>query len=149
MKAVNPYLNFDGKAEEAFNFYKSVFGGEFMGTGIMHIKDMPDMPNMPNLPEEEKNRVMHVSLPLGNGQVLMASDIMPSMGHKLNVGNNNYICLSTESREESDKLFNALSKEGVVEMPLQDQFWGDYYGSFKDKYGVCWMISYSKGQQEA
>ncbi|TAN13216.1 MAG: VOC family protein [Chitinophagaceae bacterium] len=145
MKAVNPYLNFDGQAEEAFNFYKSVFGGEFMGTGIMHMKDTPGAGEM-NLSEEEKNRVMHVSLPLGNGQVLMASDIVPSMGHKLTVGNNNYICLSTSSREESDRIFNALSKDGVVEMPMQDQFWGDYYGSFKDKFGVCWMISYSKNR---
>lgn len=143
MKAANPYLNFDGKTEEAFNFYKSVFGGEFMGNGIMRMKDTPGCSEM-NLTEEEKNRVMHVSLPLANGQVLMASDIIPSMGHKLTVGNNNYICLSTASREESDRIFNGLSKGGVVEMPMQDMFWGDYYGSFKDKYGVCWMISYSK-----
>lgn len=145
MKAANPYLNFDGKAEEAFNFYKSVFGGEFAGNGIMRMKDTPGSDKM-NLREEEKNRVMHVSLPLGNGQVLMASDIVPSMGHKLVVGNNNYICLSTGSREESDRIFNALSKDGVVEMSMQDMFWGDYFGSFQDKYGVCWMISYSKNQ---
>lgn len=141
MKAVNPYLNFDGKTEEAFNFYKSVFGGEFMGHGIMRIGDVPDMPD---LSEEEKDRVMHIALPLGNGQVLMASDILPSMGHKLTVGNNNYISIFTDSREEADKLFNALSVGGEIEMPLQDQFWGDYFGSFKDKYGVCWMLNYPK-----
>lgn len=143
MKAANPYLNFDGKAEEAFKFYKSVFGGEFMGNGIMRMQDTPGCDEM-NLTEEEKNRVMHVSLPLGNGQVLMASDIIPSMGHQLTTGNNNYICLSTGSREESDKIFNGLSEGGKVEMPMQDMFWGDYYGSFKDKFGVCWMISYNK-----
>jgi len=143
MKAVNPYLNFDGNTEEAFNFYKSVFGGEFMGNGMMRMSDVPDMPG---LSDEEKNRVMHVSLSLGNGQVLMGSDILPSMGHKLTVGNNNYISLSTNSREEADRLFEGLSGGGEVEMPMQDQFWGDYFGSFKDKYGVCWMINYSNNQ---
>lgn len=141
MKAVNPYLNFDGQAEEAMNFYKSVFGGDFMGNGVMRMRDMD---GMPNLSEEEKNRVMHVSLPLDNGQVLMASDIMPSMGHKLTQGNNNYVSIFTESREEADRLFSALSLGGTVEMPIGDQFWGDYFGSFKDKYGVCWMINYSE-----
>ena len=144
MKAVNPYLNFDGQAEEAMNFYKSVFGGDFAGNGVMR---MGDAPGMSGLSEEEKNRVMHVSLPLNNEIMLMASDILPSMGHKLIVGNNNYISLAPESREEADRLFNGLSQQGHVEMPMQDQFWGDYFGSFKDKYGVCWMINYSKGQQ--
>lgn len=139
MKTINPYLNFDGQTEEAFNFYKSVFGGEFMGNGIMR---MSGVPGMPDLPEEEKNRVMHVSLPLENGQVLMGSDIVPSMGHKLTIGNNNYISIFTDSREESDKLFNALSEGGEIEMPMQDQFWGDYFGSFKDKFGICWMINF-------
>lgn len=142
MKAVNPYLNFDGQAEEAMNFYKSVFGGAFGGNGVMRMSDVPDMPK---IPEEEKNRVMHISLPLDNGQVLMASDIMPSMGHKLTVGNNNYISIFADSREEADRLFNALSPGGEIEMPMQDQFWGDYFGSFKDKFGVCWMISHNNG----
>jgi len=144
MKAVNPYLNFDGKAEEAMNFYKSVFGGNFAGNGIMR---MGDAPGMSSLSEEEKNRVMHISLPLNNGSILMASDIVPSMGHKLVVGNNNYISLAPESREEADRIFKGLSDGGQVEMPMQDQFWGDYFGSFKDKFGVCWMINFSKGQQ--
>ena len=99
------------------------------------------------LPEEEKNRAMHISLPLNKDSTLMASDILPSMSHKLLVGNNNYISLAPESREEADRIFKVLSQGGQVEMLMQDQFWGDYFGSFKDKYGVCWMINYSKEQQ--
>lgn len=135
---VNPYLNFDGKAEEAFNFYKSVFGGEFAGAGIMR---MGDAPGCENITAEEKNRVMHVSLPIGDGAVLMASDTMPSMGHELKVGNNNYISLHPDSKEEADRLFAGLSAGGKVEMPMEDMFWGDYFGSFQDKYGVQWMIN--------
>ncbi len=140
MKQVNPYLNFDGNAEEAFYFYKSVFGGEFLGQGIMRMGDVPGVEEL-KISEEEKQRVMHVSLRLDNGQYLMASDILPSMGHKLNVGNNNYISIFAESREEADRLFAGLSAGGEVEMPMQDQFWGDYFGSLKDKYSVCWMIN--------
>lgn len=142
MKTINPYLNFDGQAEEAMNFYKSVFGGEFTGSGIMRMRDIPEMPGMDGLSEDEKNRVMHVSLALGNGQLLMASDTVPSLGHKLTVGNNNYISIFPEDRAEADRLFHGLSEGGEVEMPMQDQFWGDYFGSFKDKFGVCWMINY-------
>ena len=136
---VNPYLNFDGKSEEAFNFYKSVFGGEFLG----NVSKMSDAPGTENLPEDEKNRVMHIALPIGNGTVLMASDIVPSMGHVLNQGNNNYISIHPDSKEEADRLFNGLSEGGQVEMPIEDQFWGDYFGSFKDKYGVGWMVNYN------
>ena len=90
---------------------------------------------------------MHIALPIGN-DLLMASDIVPSMGHKLTVGNNNYISIFPESREEADRLFNGLSVGGAVEMPMQEQFWGDYFGSFTDKYGIGWMINYStQGQQ--
>jgi len=138
MAKLNSYLNFDGNAEEAFIFYKSVFGGEFAG-GIMR---MGEAPGGENITEAEKDRVMHVALPITGGDVLMASDTMPSAGQKLVVGNNNYICISPESKEEADRLFAGLSEGGEVEMPMQDQFWGDYFGSFKDKYGVCWMISY-------
>lgn len=145
MKTINPYLNFDGETENAMNFYKSVFGGEFMGAGIMRMGDVPAMPGMAKLTEEEKNRVMHVSLPLENGQVLMASDTVPSLGHKLTRGNNNYISIFAEDRAEADRLFHGLSEDGEVEMPMQDQFWGDYFGSFKDKFGVCWMINFSGG----
>ncbi|MBX3241267.1 MAG: VOC family protein [Chitinophagaceae bacterium] len=137
MPKLNPYLNFDGKAEEAFNFYKSVFGGEFLG----EIHKIGNAPGTEDLPEEEKNRVMHIALPVGN-DLLMASDIIPSAGHKLIEGNNNHISIFPDSREEADRLFNGLSAGGEVEMPLADQFWGDYYGSFTDKYGIKWMINY-------
>lgn len=134
---VNPYLNFEGKAEEAFKFYQSVFGGE------LFIQKMSDAPGTENLSAEEKDYAMHVSIPIGDGQFLMASDCVPSMGHVLQRGNNNYISISPDSRDEATRIFNGLSEGGTVEMPLDDMFWGDYFGSFKDKYGVCWMINYA------
>lgn len=134
----NPYLNYDGQAEEAFEFYQSVFGGE-----ITKMK-ISEMPGSDQIPENEKNRMMHISLPIGDSTVLMASDIMPSAGHTLNVGNNSYISLHPDSREEADRIFNGLSEGGNIEMPMEDQFWGDYFGSFIDKYGIGWMINYNK-----
>lgn len=133
----NPYLNFDGNAEEAFRFYHAVFGGE------LSVMKMSDAPGAENLSAEEKNRAMHVSLPVGNGQFLMASDCLPSAGHVLTVGNNNYISIAPDSREETERLFNGLSAGGTIEMPLADMFWGDYFGSFADKFGVRWMVNYS------
>ena len=141
MAKMNPYLNFDGTTEAAFNFYKSVFGTEFLG----EINRIGNAPGCEGLSDEEKNRVMHVSLPINNrGDILMASDTVPSMGHKLNVGNNVYVSLHPESKEEADKLFAGLSEGGEVEMPMADMFWGDYFGSFTDKFGTRWMINYSK-----
>jgi PhnB protein len=134
---VNPYLNFDGNAEEAIRFYQSVFGGE------LFVQKMSEAPGTESLSDEEKNRVMHVAIPIGDGQFLMASDIIPSAGHVLNMGNNNYISVTTDSREEADRLFNGLSAGGKIEMPMADMFWGDYFGSFVDKFGVCWMISFA------
>lgn len=139
MPKLNPYLNFDGKAEEAFTFYKSVFGGEFVGG----IHRMGNAPGTENLSEEEKQRVMHIALPIGN-DLLMASDIMPSMNQQLTVGNNNYISVFPDSRQQADEYFKALSEGGKIEMPLEDQFWGDYFGCFSDKYGVYWMINYNE-----
>jgi PhnB protein len=141
MTKLNPYLNFDGNALDAFNFYKSVFGGEFLG-----VMKMADAPGLDKLPENEKDRVMHVSLPIGEN-ILMGSDILPSMGQKLNTGNNNYISINANSREEADQYFNGLSTGGKVEMPMSDQFWGDYFGSLVDKYDIHWMISHSNGNQ--
>ncbi|RYE26241.1 MAG: VOC family protein [Sphingobacteriaceae bacterium] len=134
---INPYLNFDGEAEEAFKFYQSVFGGE------LAIRRMSSAPGLEHLPEEEKNLVLHISLPIGNGQFLLASDIVKSMGHVLHAGNSNYICISPDSRDEATRIFTSLSESGTVEMPLEDMFWGDYFGSFKDKYGVYWMINFN------
>ncbi|HYF31738.1 MAG TPA: VOC family protein [Chitinophagaceae bacterium] len=143
MAKMNPYLNFDGKTEEAFNFYKSVFGGDFMGP--MHR--MRDMPGGDQIPENEKDRIMHVTLPIGDGDHLMGSDTVPSMGHKLVEGNNVQISLHPTSREEADRLFNGLSAGGKVEMPMQDTFWGAYFGSFEDKFGIKWMVNYQHSQQ--
>lgn len=137
---INPYLNFDGNAEEAFRFYQSVFGGE------LFVQKMGEAPGSENLSAEEKGRAMHVALPVGNGQFLMASDCVPSAGHVLHMGNNNYISVAPGSREEADRLFNGLSAGGQVEMPMADMFWGDYFGSFKDKFGVYWMINYAAKQ---
>ena len=137
MKAVNPYLNFNGNTEEAFNFYKSVLGGEF--TMLMRFKDVPDQ----KIPEDAKNQIMHVALPLGKNNILMGTDAPEAMGFNLKVGNNVHISIHAESREEADKLFNGLSAGGNIQMPMADMFWGDYYGSFTDKFGVQWMISYT------
>jgi PhnB protein len=138
MARMNPYLNFDGKAEEAFLFYQSVFGGEFMG-GVHKIGDAP---GCENLPEDEKRRVMHVALPIDENTMLMASDIVPSAGHVLKEGNNVHLSLHPGSREEADRLFNGLSAGGKIEMPMQDTFWGAYYGSFQDRFGIHWMVNY-------
>lgn len=138
MTAVNPYLNFNGNSEEAFNFYKSVFGGDFRT--VMRFKDNPQCADMS---DADKDRIMHIALPIGNNTILMATDSLESLGQKLTVGNNFYICLSPNSKEEADRLFNGLSADGKVEMPIQDMFWGSYWGSFADKFGVQWMIDYS------
>ncbi len=134
---LNPYLNFDGNAEEAFRFYQSVFGGE------LFVQKMDNVPGM-EIPDNEKDRVLHVALPIGQSQFLMASDCLPSQGQVLSVGNNNYISITADSRKEADRLFDSLSAGGELEMPMEDMFWGDYFGSFKDKFGICWMISFNE-----
>jgi PhnB protein len=139
MAKVSTYLNFTRNTEEAFNFYKSVFGGEFVG-GIARFRDIPPSENMPALQEADKNLVMHVALPILGGHVLMGTDAPESMNFKVNFGNNVYINLEPDTRAETQRLFKALSSGGAVEQELQDMFWGDYYGSCKDKYGVHWMF---------
>tara|TARA_R110002050_G_scaffold25604_12_gene68248 strand:+ start:155 stop:583 length:429 start_codon:yes stop_codon:yes gene_type:complete len=136
---VHPYLNFAGQAEEAFNFYKSVFGGEFLAN-----MKMSEIPEGDKLSEQEQNLTMHISLQIAKDTVLMASDIMPSAGQVLQAGSQTYIMLTTESREEADRLFKGLSKGGNVEMDMDDMFWGDYFGSFVDKFGIRWMISFNE-----
>lgn len=135
----HPYLNFDGQAEEAFNMYKSVFGGEFSAN-----MKMTGMPGAEHLPENERNRTMHIALPINQQTILMASDIVPSAGHILKPGTQTYIMLAVDSKEEADRLFSGLSKGGDIEMPIADMFWGDYMGSFTDRFGIKWMVNFLK-----
>ncbi len=141
MSTFNVYLNFAGSTEEAFNFYKSVFGGEF--TSVVRFKDMP-MEGV-TIPKEVEDKIMHIGLPVGKDNVLMATDALESLGQKLTQGNNFYISVHPESKEEADRIFSALSAGGAVEMAMADQPWGDYYGSFEDKFGVRWMVNYHQG----
>ena len=141
MAQVATYLNFNRNTEEAFNFYKSVFGTEFMG--VMRHSDVPVPEGHPGPSEEDRNLIINIALPIMDGHVLMGTDAPESMGFTVTQGNNVHICLMPETREESDRLFTALSDGGKVEMPMQDMFWGDYYGSFTDKFGINWMINCS------
>jgi PhnB protein len=143
MALTSTYLNFPGNTEEAFNFYKSVFGGDFKDGKINRFGDFPPQEGMPPLTEEDKKLVMHVCLPIIGGHLLMGSDAPESMGFKVNKGNNVYIAIHTDSRMEADNLFAKLSKDGKIEMPMQDMFWGDYFGSFTDKYGIQWMLIFA------
>jgi PhnB protein len=145
MNGVNPYLNFDGNAEEAFRFYQSVFGGEI--AVIVRFRDMGGGP--PGTPASELDRVAHVALPFGKDAMLMASDIMPSMGHRLTVGNNFYITLAPESAEEAERLFGALSAGGTIDMALQRTQWAEKFGTCADRFGVQWMVSYPGNVQFA
>jgi PhnB protein len=143
MAKVSTYLNFHRNTEEAFNFYKKVFGGEFTG-GISRFRDIHPSDKVPPLAEEDRNLVMHVVLPILGGHNLMGTDAPESMGFRVNFGNNVYINLEPDTRKETKRLFDALSAGGQVEAELQDMFWGDYYGSCKDKYGVQWMFNCSE-----
>ncbi|MHC1776208.1 MAG: VOC family protein [Lentimicrobium sp.] len=141
MSKVSIYLNFPRQTEEAFNFYKSVFAAEFLGDGIMRFSDIPPSEGMPLIPDADKSLVMHVALPILGGFHLMGSDAPESMGFKVTMGNNAYINLETDTRKETERLFKALSEGGKVEQELQDMFWGDYYGSCADKFGIHWMFN--------
>lgn len=145
MTKVHIYLNFAGNAEEAFEFYRSVFGGEF--SSFVRFDDMP-MEGV-DIPDEDGKKVMHVSLPIGEDSVLMASDTLESLGQRLRPGNNVYVSVHPPSREEADRLFAALTDGGQVEMPIADQMWGDYYGSLEDRFGVHWMINHHPAEAEA
>ena len=142
MARVNTYLNFPRNTEEAFLFYKSVFGGEFSGGGIARFSDIHPSEGAPSMPEEDKNLIMHIELPILGGHVLMGTDAPESMGFKVNFGNNVYISLEPDSRAETKKLFDALAEGGTITMELQDMFWGAYYGSCTDKFGVQWMVNF-------
>jgi PhnB protein len=141
MARVNTYLNFSRNTEQAFEFYKSVFGGKFNDPGISRFADVPRPKELPLLAEDDKGLVMHVELSLPGGHVLMGTDAPESMGFKLVQGNNVHIDLELDTRAETKRLFDKLAAGGKVTMELQDMFWGDYYGSCTDKFGVQWMFN--------
>ena len=136
---INPHINFNGNAEEAFNFYKSVFGGEF--AKIIRFKDLssPDF----SVNESEANKIMHIALPIGKN-VLMANDVPESMGKTNENENRSKISISAENKEEADKLFNGLSAGGQIEFPIADSPWGSYFGMFRDKFGIEWMVDFDQ-----
>ena len=145
MSKVSIYLNFQGNTEEAFNFYKSVFQTEF-AFPVMRLKDAPPYPGMPPLSEKDANSVMHVSLPILGGTLIMGTDMLESMGHKLVVGNNVTISLEPDSKEEADRLYKELSQEGKDAVAPHDEFWG-YWGVCLDRFGVRWMFNVANQQQ--
>jgi PhnB protein len=137
MALINPHINFNGNAEEAFNFYKSVFGGEF--AKIIRFKDLAS--NDFSVSENEANKIMHIALPIGKN-ILMANDIPEIMGKTNENENRSKISISAESREEADRLFNGLSANGTIEMPISESPWNSYFGMFRDKYGIEWMVDF-------
>jgi PhnB protein len=142
MTTINPWINFNGNAEEAFTFYKSVFGGEF--TKIVRFKDLASAEF--KVAEKEENKIMHIALPIGNGSVLMANDVPEFMGKVNERENRSKIVISAESKEEAEKLFNGLSAGGEIEGPMGDSPWGTYVGMFRDKYGIEWIIEFSSNK---
>jgi PhnB protein len=140
MARTSTYLNFMGKTEEAFRFYSSVFGTEFIGP-IARMGDVPAGPGMPALSDAEKGYVMHVELPIVGGHILMGTDALESMGHRLTFGNTMSLNLEPDTRKETERLFARLGEGGKVGMPLQDMFWGAYFGNLEDKFGVRWMFN--------
>lgn len=139
MTTINTYLTFNGNCEEAFNFYKSVFGGEFKL--IEKYKDMPENPKFP-LAESDREKILHISFPISEGSVLMGSDTGGEWAENYLQGNNFSISINTDSKEEADRLFNNLSKDGKVIMPMDKTFWDSYFGMFTDKFGIQWMVSF-------
>lgn len=146
MATINPYIHFNGNTEEAFNFYKSIFGGEF--AAVMRYKDVSQTEGCDGMQvaENDLEKIMHIALPFGNGNVLMANDVLESMG-QLGEINNFSLSASADSKEDADKLFGGLSDGGKVEMPLADSFWGSYFGMLEDKFGIRWMVSYDYNKQ--
>ncbi len=137
------YLNFAGNTEEAFNFYKSVFGGEF--SSLQRFKDTPEADK---LSAEDQEKLMHIAMPIGNGMTLMATDALESMGFKLITGNNYSININVNSKDEADQIFKKLSEGGKIEMPLETTFWNAYFGTFSDKFGIQWMVNYDLNKKE-
>lgn len=143
MSRVTTYLNFPGKTEEAFRFYQKIFNGEFTGVGLRRFGDIEMPKEMPPLDDATKQLIIHAELTILGGHVLMATDSPESMGFKMEHGNNMHINLEPDSKEETKRLFDALSEGGTVSMPLSDMFWGAYFGAFTDKYGINWMLNYT------
>jgi len=141
MARVCTYLNFPRNTEEAFNYYKSIFGGEFGGNGVARLSDFPPAEGMPPLAEEDKNLIMHIELPILGAHVLMGTDAPESMGFQVIFGNNVYINLEPDTRTETKRLFDSLSAGGKITMELEDMFWGAYYGTCTDKFGIQWMFN--------
>ena len=137
MALINPHINFNGNAEEAFHFYKSVFGGEF--ATIMRFKDLSNPENA--VDENEANKIMHIAFPIGKS-ILMGNDVPQSMGRVNEAENRSKIAISAETREEADRLFSGLSEGGNIEFPIGDSPWGSYFGMFRDKYGIEWMVDF-------
>ena len=142
MASINPHINFNGNAEEAFNFYKSVFGGEF--SKIMRFKDLASAEFQ--VAEHEANKIMHIALPIGKN-ILMANDVPEILGRTNENENRSKIVINAESKEEADKLFNGLSIGGQIEMPISDSPWGSYFGMFRDKYGIEWMVDFDSNNK--
>ncbi len=145
MPKLHPYLNFNGNALEAFNFYQSVFGVKI--DSIHRFRDFP-MEGTESLSEEDLDKIMHIGLPIGNGIILMGSDIVESMGQIHKLGNNTYIYIETSSQEEADHLYSGLSEGGTIEMPIGEVPWGAYFGMFRDKFNIQWMVSFDINPQE-
>jgi PhnB protein len=144
MATINPYIHFNGNAEEAFTFYKSVFGGEY--AMIVRFKDMPSNPEYP-LPESEADKIMHIVLPIGKCSELMGSDTPSFMGKHNENETRSKISVKAESKEEADKIFSGLSVDANVEMPITDSPWGSYFGMLRDKYGIEWMVDFDSRQK--
>lgn len=140
MAAINSYLNFKGNTEEAFNFYKAAFGGEFSV-----LQRFSDTPHADNMPADQRDKIMHISLPISSG-VLMGTDVVGPMADSFVQGNNISLSVQTGSEAETDQLFHALSEGGTVIMPLEKAFWGAYFGMFTDRFGINWMLNYDYNQ---
>ncbi len=144
MGATNIYLTFENQAEEAFLFYKNIFGGEFSNGGMKRFKDMPPNNEAP-IAKKDEDLVMHVELEILGGTILMGCDIPKSSGFdEVKIGNNVQISLATDNKAQTEKLFNGFSEGGKITMPLQDTFWGAYFGSCIDKFGITWMVNFQK-----
>lgn len=139
MKAINPYLNFNGNTEDAFLFYKSIFGGEF--TSFQRFKTVPGLPGLEKMSEADQNKLMHVSLPIGKNNELMGTDILESLGHEKVSGNNISLSLHPDTADEAHRIFEALSAGGKVVMPLEKTFWASLFGMVTDKFGIQWMVN--------